>query len=377
MSRLLLIFFSLALCLQNPGRCLAATAAEEPLRAAWLASGAWLPQNYSEEQLSLHRESVQAFVSHFSLLNSLARPARPGLLLDKAENGAGLAAAARALAERTDLDLILVTGPEALAAVSGARAELGRAAPPVLALTADCPLPQLRALAAEPGAGQPVGWAWPAGDGTDGVLLPAPAFWGQRLADYAGAVRFRRLGLIRPADEAPLAERAVALALRQQAEGLAERELFEVFTYDGLADTSPEQCREAVDYLFFDEIDALVLDGYGCFSPARADYAELLGLLRQRGIFPLAMRDSALAAGGALLAPAPGEGERLGQAFAAQFFAATAAHPGAGTAGIPRRLGGYFAPALPFFSVNLATAGSMGFDPPAALMAVSRDVSAP
>jgi hypothetical protein len=75
-------------------------------------------------------------------------------------------------------------------------------------------------------------------------------------------------------------------------------------------------CSEAVDELFFEEIDALLLDASGCFDPGRHDSGELMALLRQRGILPLSLTDAEAVRQGALLAPRQGEAARLGRLIA-------------------------------------------------------------
>ena len=172
----------------------------------------------------------------------------------------------------------------------------------------------------------------------------SPEFHVNRVRTLHMVTGFARLGLIAPPASAPDTERRVFALRRDAAHKMGSREGgFELFVFEDMALPDASGCREAVDALFFDEIDALVLDGSACFDPARPDFKELMHLLRQRRILPLSLDNPALAEAGALVAPWEDEQARLrtdtGQAQ---------------------------------YILNLGTAAALGFDPSVALLALTR-----
>jgi len=174
------------------------------------------------------------------------------------------------------------------------------------------------------------------------VPLLSPEFHKRRIQTLHMVTGFARLGLIAPPASAPDTKRLSFALRRDAANKVGGTELgFELFVFEDLNLSDAAGCREAVDALFFDEIDALVLDGSGCFEPGRADFKELMDLLRQRRILPLSLDDPALAAAGALVAPWEG----------AQARADTGQTQ---------------------WILNLGTAAAMGFDPSVALLALTR-----
>ena len=189
----------------------------------------------------------------------------------------------------------------------------------------------------------------------------SPEFHANRMRTLHMVTGFARLGLIGPPASAPDTERHSFSLRRDAAHKMGSRQGgFELFVFEDMALPDAAGCREAVDALFFDEIDALVLDGSGCFDPARHDFRELMDLLRQRRILPLSLEDPALAAAGALVAPWEGEqasATKVGTA--APSLGEATRHPLADTGQTQ-------------YILNLGTAAAMGFDPPVALLALTR-----
>lgn len=108
---------------------------------------------------------------------------------------------------------------------------------------------------------------------------------------------FTRLGLFAAPDANPVLEVA--------ANYVGMRQGFEVVTPGGEVDlTKPANCREALDFLFFEGIDALLLDDSRCFAPGSAEFEDLLRGMEQLGILALSAYGPDHVRQGALLGPA-------------------------------------------------------------------------
>ncbi|MDR2892599.1 MAG: hypothetical protein LBV80_05895 [Deltaproteobacteria bacterium] len=183
--------------------------------------------------------------------------------------------------------------------------------------------------------------------------------------------QFSRLGSIKAPESAPAEEQGISTLLLDAANKVAASKLyssgagssgFTLFTYTDLQQADAAGCREAVDSLFFDEIDALLLDGSACFAPDNQNSAELLELLLSRGIMPISATDHTATEHGALIAPWAGNGERLNRELAAFLM-----QEGSGMEDAT------FTPNLPpLFSLNTATAARLGFDPPVLLLVLTK-----
>ncbi len=323
--------------------CAPTAALAGSLTAGWLESAA--------------ENAAPARAAFFAVMGDRLVPAQGAGL--SAASGAEAAAAER-LMSASGPDIILAAGPATLRAL--ARANNGATA--VVALSPEC-TPELFADGKAP----------------PNFLLFSPEFWDRRMRTLHAAARFARLGLIVPSESVPEKTRISAALARAAANKVGGRGAFESFVFEGLRAVDAESCRDAVDSLFFDEIDAVLLDGSGCFAPERADFKELMDLLRSRGILPLSLEDPALAEAGALLAPWGGEKARLGRELALFCLRSgpvatklARADANGQSAGPDRK-----APVLytgtdrPLFTLNLTVAGEMGFDPPVALLALTRE----
>jgi hypothetical protein len=218
---------------------------------------------------------------------------------------------------------------------------------------------------------------------------------------YAGV---SRLGFILPPDELPDSGGAASIIVAASNTVVSnEVGVFRV----KLSSLGGNACREAVDELFFEEIDALLVDGSGCFesgsdTPSYAE-KELWTVLRLRGILPLSLTAAEATRRGALLAPASwresGENARLGRLaaiFALEQFNLVPGvdqnDPADGKGTVAASVGPDFADTSvnsrpdghapddrsdlrtrlaeqPNYSLNLDTAEALGFDPSAALIA--------
>jgi hypothetical protein len=262
-------------------------------------------------------------------------------------------AAQRLLKEQPDL--ILVSGLPALLALSAQDISAGISAVPVVALSPECTPDALRFSA-------------------NSGLLPSnfhlfpEQYWSARLKALREVTGFTRLGFILP-PKGNAAQEALGSLLTLASNGVGSNKVGIVSVE--LADLSEASCREAVDELFFEEIDALLLDASGCFAPEREGREELLELLRQRGILPLSLTDSEAVKHGALLAPWQGESARLGRLIAV----ALQAYTGSGTnfAKYNENPMKAFLAEQSAYTLNLDIAGSMGFDPPTTLLALVRE----
>lgn len=253
--------------------------------------------------------------------------------------------AAETLAARGGLDVILVSGRAGLGAVM--RAGTGKT--PVFCLTGDCVAP--------------LGPS-PAPDG--GISFFPARIWLRRLDELRGATGFARLGVILSPETAPTEAAVLATMLPLLKERGAE-----IFPFEGLPSADAAGCREAVDSLFFDEIDALLLDGSACFAKGRADLEELMGLLRSRGILPLSLMDPTAAERGALVSPWAGDEARTARRLAREFrnsplVVTEFANLFSPDAGAPSAPDG-----SSYYILNLDTAEAMGFDPPVSLLAMT------
>ncbi len=183
----------------------------------------------------------------------------------------------------TGLDFVLLSGTLACEAVLQAE----KIPAPLLALTPDCAFLNQNL----PGFG--------------------PAFWEQRLEQIAALGRFQRPGLVEMPDGSGPAR--LLLAQRKNAEhaGLA------LFSY-APERLDVESCREALDNLFFDGVDMLVLDGNACFNPHDPNItseavAEFFALLAQRGMAPVWLYETGP---DGVFTPLPEDAARMGEFLA-------------------------------------------------------------
>ncbi len=111
------------------------------------------------------------------------------------------------------------------------------------------------------------------------------------------AFLFSRLGVLsREENDSPYLKAARIAATRQD---------FVVVLEDLPAGgRDPEQCREAVDALFFDGVDAIVLDDSPCFDPESEDFADLMQGLVLQGVSALSLHTEKHVRAGALAGPA-------------------------------------------------------------------------
>lgn len=307
------------------------------------------------------------------------------------------------LMERHDLDLVLAADPQTLKAL--AAEHNGRT--PVLAFSPFCIAAAL--LAGPDGAARietDNGADGPArtGPGNDSAA-PSPArpdlfflfpedFLSLRLSMLQQLTGFKKLGVIAPAKDAGERARLEALALENAASLIAGK-LLELYIFADMVRPDEENCREALDSLFFDQADALILDGSGCFAPNAPHFTELLRLAQSRGMLPISIADPDIYRHGALLSPWSGDEERLGRFLAARalgimdaalegedagtvFARSDADNAGAAVEGSPPEKP-VFSPRLlvmpgwqPYFSLNLAVAADMAFEPSAGLLALTR-----
>lgn len=210
---------------------------------------------------------------------------------------------------------------------------------------------------------------------SDEAMLSDPeAFWQRRLRSFAEAVDCKRLGYIAPPpspatwrDETEKEKNPKNILLEQGLRWQADTGQ-QFFPYTRLTGLDPAQCREAVDDLFFDEIDAMILDHNPCFHPDRADFSELMELLHQRGIMPLGLADSRFAGKGVLLGVDEADLRRRGKGLA--LVADQLLHKKNQKTHIFLWDGG----GQISFYLDLRVARRMGFDPPLWLLAVATDI---
>lgn len=284
-----------------------------------------------------------------------------GLLL--AEETAGrerslLLQEAKGLRKETDLrfeDLILVSTPASLKAVLAEKT----GGVPVVALEQNL-LPELFS----PGEM----------DFDSPLLLSSNAFWQERFFVFHKLVGFRRPGLVLPAPDSPDSDISISGALIRAGEKWQASTGQDFFSYGELADSSPGQCREAVDDLFFDGIDAMVLDGNPCFDPARSDFDELMLLLHQRGILPLSLADPRFSGRGILLGVTEKDLERRGRALGVEAFKNFLMKGGKGKNERERpapEIIPWRGDTQAAFFLDLNVARKMGFDPSATLLGLA------
>ncbi|MDR2160557.1 MAG: hypothetical protein LBO77_00200 [Desulfovibrio sp.] len=295
------------------------------------------------------------------------RPHRPELadFYGSAVTPEEMPEAARRLLQE-EPDLILVSGIPALRAL----AAVNTGTIPVLALSPDCTAEALRDMG-ENGEIPPNFHLFPLG------------YWSARLDALRGAAGFTRPGLILPsadADRGVDAGRQALGSLLAVASNGVGGSGFEFFSVALSGDPDAVSCREAVDDLFFEEIDALLLDASGCFDACRNGSEELSLLLRQRGILPLSLTEAEAVRQGALLAPWQGEADRLGRLEAlmlqpyfdtgTDFASALSSFLQADSERqrVLELMAGQSA-----YSLNMDVAETMGFEPAAALLARVRE----
>lgn len=289
--------------------------------------------------------------------NPTTLPATPAVQARvTAPAGAELAAAASSIMGRQDIDLVLAGDSDTCLALALAN-NVGM---PVVALSPDC-----------------TANIFPDKKTPENFLIFSPHYYTQYLRTVQSLVSFTKLGLIAAPSQGAHTQQQRSSLATQAAEALAQEKDLTVFFVTEMPDTAPETCREAIDSLFFDEIDALILDGSGCFEPTRPDFAELMDVLRQRGIIPLSLTRPDLVPHGALLGPWANQDTVLGRELALatlqspvlgmEFAWLCIAEP----CDAPLE---YKATDQPRFGVNLAVAERMAFDLPIPLLALTEDV---
>lgn len=339
----LLLFFASLVAFLVVWRGEAAAAAPRPLRIGVL----------EEAGNPAHAAAREAC---FRALALLALPDAPppqtetGLLFGVA--GKEAENAAKILMARDDLDLILASGRENLLRLLDANNGRTR----VLALTPECVPSALNGAVPK------------------NVLLIPERFWTARLAALHTNTGFTRLGVIFDSKNDAGARLAPATLLAAFDAG-ARPETFEAFLFEDTTAADAAQCREAADSLFFDEIDALLLEGSACFAPDGENAEELLRVLRVRGVLPVSLADPHAARRGALLSPWEGESARIGRDMALIFRFSV----------VGSELANYFSKAEPVadlipggaaeYALNLDAAEAMGFDPSARLLAAARELA--
>lgn len=416
--RLRLLFFPLVmLLLPAPAAALEETAGPEPDNAPRIGLLAVEEEDFSAREA--------AFFTRLGELYGLEQPpaAAADVRLVCAANEARPKAAL--LMERNDLDLVLAADPKALKAL--AAEHNGRT--PVLAFSPFCIVavlwpepdmtvetgPEDRARtkaddgaddAAQSKAGDRK--SAPAQAEPDNASTPpSPArpelfflfpedFLSLRLSLLQQLTGFKRLGFIAPAKNAGEKARLEALAL-ENAAALIAGKMLELYVFADMARPDEENCREALDSLFFDQVDALILDGSGCFTPKAPHFGDLLRLAQSRGMLPISLADPNIYRHGALLSPFSGDEERLGRFLAARALDIMDAalegedagtefaesNEDAGKAKDANKTGRPEKPApaprllplpgwQPYFSLNLAVAADMAFEPSAGLLALTR-----
>ncbi|GHU24504.1 hypothetical protein FACS189488_09310 [Betaproteobacteria bacterium] len=316
-----------------------AEVAARAVRIAWLGSS----------DNAAHAQARAAFAG---ISNSLPGGA---VFIDNATTAEKMPEAVLSLL-RDQPDVLIVTGLPALLAVSA----VDSGAIPVVALSPEATPDALRFSARK--GGLPPNFH----------LFPLE-YWTARLKALRAATGFSRLGYILPPQQNNAAQDALGSLLGTVANKVGD-DGGEVFSVQ-LSRVDEASCREAVDDLFFDEIDALLLDASGCFAPQQRGREELLELLRQRGILPLSLTDADAVHYGALLAPWQGDNARLGRMRAAALQACSengtdfALCNGASTtaSALLEKLA-----AQTLYALNLDIAKAMGFNPTAALLAMVR-----
>lgn len=201
-------------------------------------------------------------------------------------------------------------------------------------------------LCAGPGSGG-------AAEGEEGAGGRAPAFvHGPVLDTLHAAFAFRHLGLVESGGEASPLTRAARDSARRR--GYAVTVLAEPANPG-----DPEACREVLDALFFEGVDAVGLGASACFRPG--ELADLVRGLRLQGVMALSLHSERHVADGALAGPL-GVADS-GTEAVQEAGAALPDPPGGETGGLRLEL---FAP----LAVNLDTAEAMGVAlSPAALLA--------
>lgn len=190
--------------------------------------------------------------------------------------------------------------------------------------------------------------------------FPPEADYGRLLDTLHAAFDFRRLGLVRREGGAASLVRAALESGRRRGYAVTIHDV-------SFSDADPDACREAVDALFFEGVDALGLDDSACFDPGSRKLADLLEGLRLQGVMALSLHSEEQVRAGALAGPA-------GMAMHAETAPVEPGSPSPGAEPAadrppdgPRPT--VFAP----LAVNLETAGAMGITlSPAALLAAER-----
>lgn len=194
-------------------------------------------------------------------------------------------------------------------------------------------------------------------------LFASPAFWENRIQRFGEAAGFRRPGyILTPLTHSPgghyLGRMVLAAGEKWQTDPDTQ-----FFSREPVGNMDPDTCREVVDDLFFDDIDAMILDGNPCFDPGRPDFGELMVLLHQRGILPVSIADPGLSGKGILLGVDETDMARRGHVLACAAFQMIMAE----NRTMPAGWGG--TQQVSFF-LDLNVAVKMGFDPPVWLLSI-------
>ncbi|MDL2290688.1 hypothetical protein LJC09_01105 [Desulfovibrio sp. OttesenSCG-928-F20] len=335
----------------------------------------------SVEQQDLSARQA-AFFKHLGEVYELEQPPAPVSDANFVCTLEELRSKAALLMERQDLDLVLAADPMSLRALA---AEHNKHTP-VLAFSPYCVASALD--------GGPDNKTDDAPESRPDLFFLFPEdFLCQRLSLLRQLTGFKKLGFIAPAKDADEKARLEALALESAAALIAGKTL-ELYVFEDLARADEENCREALDSLFFDQTDALLLDGSGCFAPDAPHFTELLHLAQSRGMLPLSLTDPDLYRHGALLSPWSGNDDRLGRFLAACALGIMDAALEGADSGTEFALNNDNADAAnkddqpaeptrsprllplpgwqPYFSLNLAVAADMAFEPSAGLLALTR-----
>lgn len=248
--------------------------------------------------------------------------------------------AAEALMARTDLDMILVSGAQAAAALL--RANNGKT--PVLAFVIE-----------DGEASHFVTQAGKVGACNFSVRLDT-GFARLGVQFFHFCTKFRKLGIFtRPKELDGIY--SIANTIIDIGNDLG----FTVVPYELPLTETPEECERGIARLLEQGIDAFYVGGQQCFDPEKGQIARLLKPLSQAGVPTFAREGAEVVRQGALMGNSSNDFKRRGNLLAQQmnsiFF-------GAQPYGMPME-----STTIPRYSLNLKVLEYVGIDPPFAMLA--------
>ncbi len=310
----------------------------------------------SEADDKTHIDVVTAFVD---TLNNLTKPTfkQAFTLVPDAQfsvptaNPQASYNAAQTLTQRDDLQLILVAGHEngkQLLSANDTKAVF-------VALSNDTFPPQTTAVQTN-------------AFNAKNVQIFPEQFWFARLLDLQRVVGLKRLGIILDKKTEQSATRVAQTLAQLQHTDVP----FEYFVFELQSDATTEACREALDSLFFDEVDSLLFEGSRCFSADRNDLPEQLAVLQSRGMLPVSVADPEAVQRGALIAPSQDVYQKLAWELALNLrfnpvLTSSFANVFQVAVSPPQNFSGF----MPYYTLNMSLAEVMNFAPSAALLAVT------